>query len=240
MCTVSFIASQGNYYITSNRDEHVSRPSAFEPKQEVVNDMRILFPKDPKAGGTWFAINELGHVGVLLNGAFKKHKSLGNYKKSRGLVLLDIMSKESPESYLEKIDLEGIEPFTVVLFQQGRLLEMRWDENKQHRKALSTSENYIWSSATLYDEEVIQHRERLFSNFMERVADVGPEDIVGFHSNNHSDFENGFIIDRKTGLKTFSVTQAVLKGEDTSLGHFDLLNDKKSIISFNTDQLTLY
>ena len=75
---------------------------------------------------------------------------------------------------------------------------------------------------------------------MQRTADVKPEDVVDFHSNNHSDFENGFIIDRKTGLKTFSVTQAVLQGHDTSLHHFDLLNDKKSIISFNTDQLTLY
>ena len=240
MCTVSFISNQGNYYITSNRDEHVSRPSAFEPKQEEVNNMRILFPKDPKAGGTWFAINELGHVGVLLNGAFKKHKSQGNYRKSRGLVLLDIISKESPESYLNEIDLEGIEPFTVVLFQEGRLMEMRWDENKSHQKRLSTSENYIWSSATLYDEEVIRHRESLFSSFIEKASEVSAEDIAGFHSNNHSDFENGFIIDRKTGLKTFSVTQAVLKGEDTTLGHFDLLKDKKTIISFNTDQLTLY
>ena len=240
MCTVSFISNQGNYYITSNRDEHVSRPSAFEPKQEEVNNMRILFPKDPKAGGTWFAINELGHVGVLLNGAFKKHKSQGNYRKSRGLVLLDIMSKESPQSYLNEIDLDGIEPFTVVLFQERRLMEMRWDENKQHQKLLSTSENYIWSSATLYDEEVIRHRESLFSSFIKKRSEVGAEDIVGFHSNNHADFENGFIIDRKTGLKTFSVTQAVLKGEDTTLGHFDLLKDKKSIISFNTDQLSLY
>ncbi|WP_422859174.1 NRDE family protein [Flagellimonas sp. S174] len=240
MCTVSFIANKGNYYITSNRDEHISRPTAFEPKREIVNGIDLLFPKDPKAGGTWFAINEMGHVGVLLNGAFKRHKSLGNYRKSRGLVLLDIMSKESPEKYLDEIDLEGIEPFTVVLFQQGRLLEMRWDETKRHRKPLSNSENYIWSSATLYDKEVIRHRESLFSNFMGNVLDVNPEDVVDFHSNNHSDFENGFIIDRKTGLKTFSVTQAVLKEDDISLGHFDLLNDKKSVISFNTDQLTLH
>ncbi|MEM8846997.1 MAG: NRDE family protein [Bacteroidota bacterium] len=240
MCTVSFIANKGNYFITSNRDEHVSRPTAFEPKKELVNDMEIVFPKDPKAGGTWFAINELGHVGVLLNGAFKRHKSTGNYRKSRGLVLLDIMSKESPESYVNEIDLKGIEPFTLVLFQQGRLMELRWDENEKHGKPLSTSQSYIWSSATLYDEDAIQHRASLFSNFMKSTERLNPENIVDFHSNNHSDFENGFIIDRETGLKTFSVTQAILKEDDTSLHHFDLLNDKKSMISFNTDQLTLY
>ena len=240
MCTVSFIANKGNYFITSNRDEHVSRPTAFEPKKELVNDMEIVFPKDPKAGGTWFAINELGHVGVLLNGAFKRHKSTGNYRKSRGLVLLDIMSKESPESYVNEIDLEGIEPFTLVLFQQGKLMELRWDEKEKHDKPLSTSKSYIWSSATLYDEDAIQHRASLFSNFMKSTERLNPQNIVDFHSNNHSDFENGFIIDRETGLKTFSVTQAILKEDDTSLHHFDLLNDKKSMISFNTDQLTLY
>ncbi len=240
MCTVSFVAQKGNYYITSNRDEHISRPTAFEPKREMVDNMEILFPKDPKAGGTWFAINELGHVGVLLNGAFKRHKSLGNYKKSRGLVLLDIMSKEEPRTYIDEIKLEGVEPFTLVLFQQGELMELRWDGNSKHIKPLNTAQNYIWSSATLYDEDAIAHRESLFTGFMENASSIYPEDVVNFHSNNHKDFENGFIIDRKTGLKTFSVTQAVLKGDDTSLHHFDLLNDKKSIISFNTDQLTLY
>ncbi|MEM9076996.1 MAG: NRDE family protein [Bacteroidota bacterium] len=240
MCTVSYIANKGNYYITSNRDEHVSRPMAFEPKREIVNHMEVLFPKDPKAGGTWFAINELGHVGVVLNGAFKRHKSLRNYKKSRGLVLLDIISKESPESYSKDIDLNGIEPFTLVLFQKERLIELRWDANTKHFKSLDISGNYIWSSATLYDEHAIQHRESLFSNFMEDISEVESKDVVDFHSNNHSDFENGFIIDRESGLKTFSVTQAILKADDTALHHFDLLNDKKSMISFNTDQLTLY
>ena len=70
-------------------------------------------------------------------------------------------------------------------------------------------------------------------------TEVRPEQVVDFHSNNHQDFENGFIIDRKTGLKTFSVTQAVLD-DTTSLRHFDLLNGKKSVVSFNTDQLTLH
>ncbi|MEM9361034.1 MAG: NRDE family protein [Bacteroidota bacterium] len=240
MCTVSFIASGGNYFITSNRDEHVSRPTAFEPKKELVNNMEIVFPKDPKAGGTWFAINELGYVGVLLNGAFKRHKSVGNYRKSRGLVLLEIMSKESPENYVNEIDLKGIEPFTLVLLQQDKLMELRWDESEKHSKLLSTANSYIWSSSTLYDEDAIQHRASLFSSFMENTTNLNPENIVDFHSNNHSDFENGFIIDRETGLKTFSVTQAILQGDDTSLHHFDLLNNKKSMISFSTDQLTLY
>ncbi len=238
MCTVSFIANKGSYYITSNRDEHISRPLAFEPKMEVVNGMGIMFPKDPKAGGTWFAINEIGHVGVLLNGAFEKHRSLGNYKKSRGLVLLDIMSQESPRIYLKAIQFEGIEPFTLVLFQQGELLELRWDGTKKYLRSLGTNENHIWSSATLYDKKAILHRESLFSDYLKTTSTIDSEGIVGFHSNNDRDFENGFIIDRKTGLKTFSVTQAVLRDDDVLLSHFDLLNKKKATISFNTDQLT--
>lgn len=239
MCTVSFVPNRGSYYITSNRDEHISRPPAFEPKREVVNNMGLLFPKDPQAGGTWFAINELGHVGVVLNGAFEKHRSTANYRKSRGLVLLEVMSREMPFRYLQDTCLEGIEPFTLVLWENGSLLETRWDGNRKHSKSLSTLEGHIWSSVTLYDADAIHQRASLFSDFMIENTEVRPEQVVDFHSNNHQDFENGFIIDRKTGLKTFSVTQAVLD-DTTSLRHFDLLNGKKSVVSFNTDQLTLH
>lgn len=226
MCTVSFISRNNRYFITSNRDEHISRPLAFEPQEEVFNSIKVLFPKDPKAGGTWFAINENGYVGVLLNGAFVRHKSRGNYAKSRGLVLLDVISSQDPESELEKMELNAIEPFTLVLFNTSNLIEFRWDGQEKHFKTLNTAQSYIWSSVTLYDELVIHQREQLFEGFLEHKTDVDAADVIDFHSNNHEDYENGFIIDRETGLKTFSVTQAVIQDEDALLRHIDLFKGK--------------
>ena len=70
MCTVSFISTGDQYVITSNRDEHISRPLALQPQEETIGSVKVLFPRDPKAGGTWFALNEKGAVAVLLNGGF--------------------------------------------------------------------------------------------------------------------------------------------------------------------------
>ena len=89
MCTVSFVNANGKIIITSNRDEKIIRPKAIEPKSYCINNKNILFPKDPKAGGTWFAVDEYSNIIVLLNGADEKHIVTGNYKKSRGLIVLE-------------------------------------------------------------------------------------------------------------------------------------------------------
>lgn len=219
--------------MTSNRDEHVSRPLAFEPKEETRGSVKVLFPKDPKAGGTWFALNELGHVGVLLNGAFVRHQHKGPYAKSRGLILLDVIASMEPELQLQKMDLHQIEPFTLVLLN-GNLLEFRWDGNQKYFRPLDKSKNHIWSSATLYSDEVIARRAGMFDDFLKEQDQIQASDVVDFHSNNHEDFENGFIIDRETGLKTFSVTQAVIDQEGMLLRHFDLIDDKTYEMPFST------
>ncbi|MDT0605438.1 NRDE family protein [Croceitalea rosinachiae] len=236
MCTVSFIPVKETVIITSNRDEHISRPSAYKPCEELINGRRVLFPKDPKAGGTWFAVNEDNVIIVLLNGAFQRHTSKGNYAKSRGLILLDLASHQNPKAYLEKIDLVNIEPFTVLVSQEGTLNELRWDGSEKFLKELDSSKEHIWSSATLYDKEVIRTRETLFADFISKGV-VTKNDIIAFHSGSSDDLENGFIIERKNGLKTFSVTQAVLQNDKISLEHLDLLNQTTHKIDMNGNQL---
>ena len=237
MCTVSFIASGGRRLITSNRDEHISRPLALQPQEKTIGSVKVLFPKDPKAGGTWFALNENGSVAVLLNGGFVDHVPTGNYARSRGLVLLDVIASEHPYELLQEMELLNIEPFTLVFFN-GDLLEFRWDGHQKYYRPLDAAKNHIWSSATLYNDAVIEHRKNLFEKFIGQNSRITSRKVVEFHSNNHDDFENGFIIDRDSGLKTFSVTQAVLDDEEILMRHLDLLNDKFIEVPFSSNQLT--
>lgn len=237
MCTVSFIYSGGRHFITSNRDEHVSRPLALQPQEETIGSAKVLFPKDPKAGGTWFALKENGSVAVLLNGGFVNHVPVGNYARSRGLVLLDVIASEQPYDLLEEMELFNIEPFTLILFN-GSLLEFRWDGHQKYYRPLDATKNHIWSSATLYTDEVIEHRRKLFQKFLDGKTQIAGSSVVDFHSNNHDDLENGFIIDRDSGLKTFSVTQAVLDDGEIVMRHLDLLNDKFFEVPFSPSQLT--
>ena len=227
MCTVTFIPVEDKFIITSNRDEHISRPYSCEPKETFINGCKLIFPKDPKAGGTWFAINENGFVGVLLNGAFQKHKTTNNYAMSRGLILLNIMSSIVPSICLNKIKLDNIEPFTLVLFEDNKLFEFRWDGEQKHYTELNKNISHIWSSVTLYTNIIVTQRKTLFTNFINQNKKIESNNIIDFHSYNNDDYQNGFIINRESGLKTFSITQAVLNKDKIVLSHSDLLNNKK-------------
>jgi len=221
----------GTFFITSNRDEHISRPSSYEPKKGIVNKCKVYFPKDPKAGGTWIAVNEMGVGAVLLNGAFEKHIPTGNYQRSRGLILLEVVSSKTPYQHLEVLNLDSIEPFTIIIFDGKTLLEFRWDGNLKYHKNLDIQTNHIWSSATLYSKVERDHRKQLFDRFITTNEVFDENLILEFHSNNHNDFENGFVINRDETLRTFSITQLVFTSQNVKLNHHDLLKEERQTLN---------
>ena len=228
MCTVSFVASNGQTIITSNRDEKVLRESALEPKNYLINNKNIIFPKDTKAGGTWFAVSDEGTVVVLLNGASEKHQLKANYRKSRGLVVLDMIATYSPILEWESIDLYGIEPFTIVLFQDEKLYQLRWNEIKKETIFLDVTQNHIWSSATLYDAEIRQKRANWFFDFTATKVNLEPEDLFHFHRyTEDQNQEHGLVINRGDVLKTVSITQTVIEQNKVEILYSDLIAKKE-------------
>lgn len=224
--------------ITSNRDEHVQRQNAAAPAFHLLQHKKIIFPKDVKAGGTWFAAADTGVVAVLLNGAFVKHIAKPPYRKSRGLILLQIIEADEPYSFFTALNLENIEPFTIILYQPGSLHELRWDGNDKYEKLLNTSGNYIWSSATLYADEIIEQRKNLYNQFIHSTKNITPVLVHHFHADDNSDNENGFVINRQTGMKTFSITQAVVKKGNIQFLHTDLLQQKQFEETMHIHQAT--
>lgn len=229
MCTVSFVRANNAVIITSNRDEHIGRENATAPAIQILKDKKTIFPKDARAGGTWFAAADNGTVAVLLNGAFKKHIAKPPYRKSRGLILLAIIESDQPLSFFSELNLDNIEPFTVVLYQPGLLYELRWDGTKKYQRQPDISGNHIWSSSTLYSHEIIEQRENFFQQFIQATAAITSERIQKFHAGNNGDDENGFIINRQTGMKTFSITQAIINNNAVNFLHTDLLQQKQYI-----------
>jgi hypothetical protein len=235
MCTVSFVYANGKSIITSNRDEKVIRESAIAPKNYLINNKNIIFPKDQKAGGTWFAVNEDGTVIVLLNGASEKHQLKSNYRKSRGLIVLDLITSNSPILEWETLDLEGIEPFTLVLFQEGKLYQLRWNEIKKEAIVLDATQSHIWSSSTLYAAEIRQKRADWFLNFMDSNTNLVPEDLFHFHRyTENQNQEHGLVINRSDVLKTLSITQAVIEDNKVELFYTDLIAEKEFSNAFIT------
>ena len=227
MCTVSFIPQGDKVFITSNRDEHISRKTKLKPQEDTINGLKVFYPKDKTAGGTWYAANENGVVAVLLNGAFNNHQRTPPYRKSRGLIVLEIVSSKNTVDYLEKISLEAIEPFTLILYTKLGLWEFRWDGKRKHLKELNRTQSYIWSSWTLYNKEAQEQRNTYFETFIKGNEYFGSNEILDFHQENHGDFENGFVVDRKNGLQTLSVTQVVADKFNSTLTHYDLDSGEK-------------
>jgi hypothetical protein len=233
MCTVTFLPLGDKLVFTSNRDEALSRPLALFPAIEEYNGKKLLFPKDPRAGGTWFAASADGIVAVLLNGAFVRHIPTGDYRKSRGLVLLDIIASRNPFAELHTYELNGIEPFTVIMYRQdmdgGDMIEFRWDGKTKYYKGLDLEQPHIYSSATLYEPAIIQQREQWFDEFLKTPDEKTPESIRAFHASaGRGDSQNGLIMNRGGILRTQCITQAVLTDGEIDLYHHDLIQDTES------------
>lgn len=231
MCTVSYAKLNDKIIITSNRDEQVDR-HAIEPQKYFVNHKNLIFPKDPNAGGTWFVADEFGNAMVLLNGAEEKHIQKESYQKSRGLIVLEIFGSHSAIDFWNEINLENVAPFTLVLFQDNKLYQLRWNEIQKHKLELDTNQFHIWSSATLYSKEIRSKRSQWFYDFIDNTKDISEYKMIDFHQNTESENADfGLIINRNELLKTLSITQFVRENQTSKMSYFDLINELNFIYS---------
>ena len=181
MCTVTYIPLKDKVFITTNRDENILRTVARPPECYTQNNHKMIYPKDGSAGGTWIAVCENGNTGVLINGAFEKHQQKQKYKRSRGLVLLDLMKSDIPLEAFKKYDFYKIEPFTVIIRQIGHLYECRWDGQKKYILSLDHHLPYIWSSCTLYDAATQVVRNKNFHQWFNHNNGLTSKDVIHFH-----------------------------------------------------------
>jgi hypothetical protein len=226
MCTVSFIPVNNTFFLTSNRDEKVVRKAALAPAVHCVNGSNLLFPKDAAAGGSWISLSENGNAAVLLNGAFKKHVSQPPYRKSRGIIFLDIIAHKNPVQTFLKIDLIDIEPFTIIIFENNCLYQCRWDGQQKHWVQLKNNYPCIWSSATLYDEITVKKRERWFTNWLSKNPYPTQQDILQFHQfTGEGDTNNNLLMNRDGKMLTVSVTGIELNKQQGKMQYIDLKNN---------------
>lgn len=209
MCTVTYYPTElGGYILTSNRDERKDRPIALPPQKYIVHSEEVIFPKDPEGGGTWIASHKQCTL-CLLNGADVFHQKEGPYRKSRGLVLLDYFKFMSVTDFANNEILESIEPFTLVIVEHknGKLTQLRWNGSRVNLLELDPSQPHIWSSYTLYTEEVIVERESWFLEFNQQPNHTA-EQILHFHKfGGTGNMEQDLVMTRIGKVQTVSITQ---------------------------------
>lgn len=208
MCTVTYIPTKEGFYLTSNRDEHHIRGVAIAPA--IHNG--LLYPKDPDKNGSWIAAKANGDIAVLLNGAFIKHNRKPPYRISRGSVVLDVLAAAQSADYFKGVELNDVEPFTLIICTNGKLTECRWDGSEKHILPLDRDTPPIWSSATLYDESAQAEKASRFNNWLNCVTKKDSHSIIDFHRTERLDGD----------ISTVSVTLVEARGGLTTMTYDDL------------------
>ncbi|KMQ66503.1 hypothetical protein ACM46_02930 [Chryseobacterium angstadtii] len=223
MCTVSFFRTEDSIIFTSNRDERRVREKAVFPNFLEEEGNILYFPKDRKASGTWFVTDQYGNVAILLNGAFKNHESKPPYKKSRGIVLLDLMKTKDLLNAFRNYDLSGIEPFQLLVYSERKLFRLFWDGNEKYEVSLDENKNHLLSSKTLYDDKIEYDRIQDFNRF-QSVGNMGYEEVLNFHKEHQIEKEPGINEIIKEKFVTVSITQLVIT-ENRELRYYDLIDN---------------
>ena len=232
MCTITFLPqSEEAFILTSNRDEAPARKT-LPPAVYTESGVELLYPKDAVAGGTWIGSSEKKRVVSIMNGGFIAHKRKKSYRKSRGLVVKDLLIADDVVVEINNYNFENIEPFTVIIVdwnQKLRLFQLVWDGKKTHF-SLQKIQPAIWSSSPLYPSALKARREQWFLKFLDQYPEPGLKQILQFHKNGgEGDPFSNLVMDRGF-VKTKSITQVIKNNNGIEMQYIDLETNEMVIM----------
>lgn len=228
MCTVSFLPlGENNFILTSNRDEQSVRKT-IPPKKYFEEEVSLVYPKDKIAGGTWIGISDKKRLICVLNGAFKKHQRAENYTKSRGVIAKELLKTTQLIDAVEALQLEGVEPFTMILIDWStelKLYEFVWDNSEKHLSNLPLVPK-IWASSTLYSSKVKMWRKEWFNEFLTK-KDFSQKAVLNFHHLEKGGKKQAILM-KRSYVETVSITS--IKKQDSKVYFYyeDVVNGKIS------------
>lgn len=227
MCTVSFLPLDNNDFIlTSNRDETPLRKT-ISPQFYEENNATLLYPKDAFAGGTWIGTSNRKRVICLLNGAFEKHQRKAFYRKSRGIIVTELLAVDDAISEIHQTNFTDIEPFTLILLDfksELKIFELIWDGEKKHFQQLKNTPK-IWSSATLYNQEMTSERKVWFADWLQENKVFSQDKILTFHQDTTKGTKETAVKMKRTFVETVSITSIKKTTENIEVLYQDLLQN---------------
>lgn len=227
MCTATYIKDKQNRIIfTTNRDENAARPTA-PPQIHQVGELKLLFPQDQLAGGTWIAVGENGQISCVLNGAEGEGKWLGTIaEKSRGQVLLDSFKYNSPSEFFEDNSMQKAHPFTLLIIQPKaeKIRAIKWNGTKKWMEEFDANQPHIWSAFTLYPPEQRTERALMFNKWTQDNSHLSASEVWKMHQSSKEN--NGLLLENSPHVNTVSTTQVVLNNEKSEMKYYEIEGSK--------------
>ena len=229
MCTVTFLPAGGkDFILTSSRDVSYKREKASVPEIHPQGGVELLYPRDGKAGGTWIGSSSHDRLICLLNGGFRNHRRMKTYRMSRGIIVRELLAAPEFAPAAEEIDLEGIEPFTLVVVDWKQALSLRelvWDGTEKHLRDLDPQPR-IWSSSTLFTPVMQGMREDWFSSWLQE-NDPDRNNILEFHKGAGIGDPNVDVFLRRPMVGTVSITQYWRDGGESQMRYQPFSSDQE-------------
>lgn len=223
MCTVSYLPlGDADFILTSNRDESPKRKT-LAPQEYNDEGVLLTYPKDEVAGGTWIGLSEKKRLICLLNGGLKNHVRAKSYRLSRGVIVKQLLKVDGVVACVKEIDLNNIEPFTIVLVDwedQLKVYELVWTGVEKRFQELE-NKPHIWSSSTLYTEEMKQLRRNWFSDWLLNREEFLQQDIITFHSDDTIGTTDTSLKMKRERVETVSITSVVKQKEKVTMEYLD-------------------
>jgi transport and Golgi organization protein 2 len=194
VCTVSWTPLAGGYALAMNRDERRTRAPANPPEYRVLGGVAVLLPRDGEAGGTWIAVNALGHTLALLNrwdespiaerGPDREPRAGPGPFVSRGLLVLELAAtphRRAVDEALTRIPLVSYRPFTLVSLSPGELPWLfEWDGRGLERASV-VAPGLVRASSGSDQAGAERERGKLFKEGAARPGGLTPEVLFALH-----------------------------------------------------------
>ncbi|MCB2219088.1 MAG: NRDE family protein [Bacteroidetes bacterium] len=216
----------GKFLLTQNRDESIMRPIAAPPIKRQLGEIVAVYPVDPQGTGTWIGVSSDGRAAGLLNGGSRKHKHQPPYRHSRGLIIPAYFKHPDIESFFNTFNFDDLEPFTLVVVENGKVFEIIKEEQSIDIIEHNASLPLIRFSFPLYPADSIEDRSMKFYRWYYQQKQISATDIFQIHQQNRYELYN--IPKHDTGqhiLKTVSITQVKFDGIRYVMNYYDAVND---------------
>jgi len=230
MCTLSIIEiSGGGYRAVQNRDEQRSRGQAYPPAWRTLESgVRVQYPTDSDAGGTWIAVSDAGVTTGVLNfqTGGKKNEQASQSRGEIPLMLIEHHDIDSMLNLLQGMDLSVYACFTgfgVVPGDGGvRVMIVQWDGTDLHvvRRGGDEFEPVVIASSGLGDE-LVQGRLPLFAEMV--GGNPSPETQDAFHHHQWSDRPEFSVMVSRSAARTVSITSIQVSRENEPMMEYQEL-----------------
>lgn len=155
------------------------------------------------------------------------------------MVMLQIAESMEPVGAFEDIALDGIEPFTLIIYKDSTLADCRWDGERKHVLNPDPKVPHIWSSCTLYDMSMQLERKKWFRAFMDGNPDPEKEQVLVFHtSGGDGNPRHDILMNRDDLLGTVSITSLFIKERTGLMQYLDLRTGSTAVQEIVFDQPT--